>query len=268
MISTLFRAFTLSIALTLSMSIKASTTPQLTLKKVTLRTADATKLSEWYVQNLQFKVEVSNEHRMELTKFDFELEIIQHEDAIRLDSVKLKDGKNRITGIYKYGFAVNDLDSIFEYVNSKELITHGGIINDPQAGMRSFILVDPDDNYIQFFEKEGALAILQNKPDWYPSFLMIYTNDFNSTYEWYGKLDFKQVSNYDNPTRQIFQRSIFNNDLLIELVEYQARVANKIEYPQISERLVGIVAIGCTSSTLKNSFTDASGNQIEIINQK
>jgi len=261
----LYRVFTLLIAITLSVSLEAS--PELSLKKVVLRTDDVTKLAEWYIEQLQFNLEVNTENKIVLTKMSFELELIEQENAIRLDNVKLKDGKNRMTGIYKYGFAVNNLDSLFEYVSAKELQTRGGIINDSQAGMKSFILVDPDNNYIQFFEKKGRLENLQNKPDWYPSFLMIYTDDFKSSFEWYGKLDFKEVSNYDNSARDIFQRSIFNGELLIELVQYQARVANKPDYMQIAERLVGITAIGCASDITDDSITDASGNVIEIIHK-
>ena len=261
----LYCVFTLLIAITLSVSFAVAS--ELILKKVTLRTANASKLSNWYIEHLLFEVDINNDHRIVLNKFGFVLELIEQENAIRLDNVKLKDGKNRMTGIYKYGFAVNNLDSLFEYVSAKELQTRGGIINDSQAGMKSFILVDPDNNYIQFFEKKGRLENLQNKPDWYPSFLMIYTDDFKSSFEWYGKLDFKEVSNYDNSARDIFQRSIFNGELLIELVQYQARVANKPNYTQIAERLVGITAIGCASDITDDSITDASGNVIEIIHK-
>jgi catechol 2,3-dioxygenase-like lactoylglutathione lyase family enzyme len=248
-------------------SLAASATSNFSLKKVTLRTADKDRLTRWYTDYLEFVVEADHGSMITLRKGSFTLSLEEHRDAIALSQVQLEEGKNRVTGIYKFGFAINDLDSLYEYVLTNELETHGGLIEDAQAGMRSFILIDPDHNYIQFFEKKGALISLKEQPDWHPAFLMSYTNDFRATYDWYAKLGFKEVSNYDNSGRQIFQRAIFNGELLIELVEFQARVAVKAVHPQISERLVGVVSIGCASSISDDSIIDAAGNHIEITHE-
>lgn len=238
------------------------------LKKVVLTSPDVENLSNWYAKYLQFTILKSVNDKIVLGKNGFELELVEDRDAIDPDSVKFTKGERYFAGFRKYGFAINNIDSLFEYVKSNELPTHGGIINDSQLGARSFILVDPDGNYIQFFEKKGRLSLLSTKRDWFLSFLMIITTNFNSTFEWYSNYGFEQVSNYDNVSRQIFQRSIFNGEMLIEVAEITNKVASKVDYPEASKGLVGIKSIGCSSISVTDNFImDAFGNMIQIVSE-
>lgn len=235
------------------------------INKITLRAKNGTLVSEWYINHLEFEKLEQKENTTKLQKNDFILEVVEMEDAVLLDSVKLENGVQFISGIYKFGFVTNNLDSIYSIAKSKKLRLAGGIINDEQLKCRSFITIDPEGNYIQFFESTGVFSKMETNGV-SPAFLMIITDDYERTMKWYSQHGFSETSNNDNSKRKIWQRTIFNGKTLIEISEIEGKVATKEEYEELFKTMTGIISIGFTGqSNHENFIFDDSGNKIEFL---
>ncbi len=241
--------------------------PTFAMNKVVIRTIDAEELATWYTDHLQFSsFESTNSENQLLRKGDFLLELVEDAQAISPDSLEFEYGMNTLAGFYKFGFAVNQLDSLFQWVKTKGLSTAGGILKGGTLGARSFIVIDPQGNYIQFFEKKGVFENFNQETDWKAAFYMIISNDYGRSMEWYAHYGFKEVANNDNPERGIFQRSLFNGHVLIELADIKNKVASKTDYPNMLTKLTGVVSIGAVFSNEKGRYLlDDSGNVLENV---
>lgn len=59
----------------------------------------------------------------------------------------------RLEGIFKIGYKVEDFDSWIIYLKDRKVTFRGDVVDDPVSGKRMVIIIDPDGNRIQFFEK-------------------------------------------------------------------------------------------------------------------
>lgn len=221
-------------------------------------------VSEWYVNQLGFKEKECTDATCTLSKEGFEITLFEHSEAILLNSVDLPNEDSFIAGIYKYGFVVEDLDALFTSFQSKELDLFGGIITDDELNARSFILLDPEGNFIQFFESRGKLERLRADAQWQPSFIMLISQDLLQSKSWYEDQGFEEIANHDNVERNILQRVLFNGEMIIEMSQVGTQIAPKDKYPDINEQVTGITSLG-VKSTKNTTVFDPDKNKLVLL---
>lgn len=114
----------------------------------------------WYSNILGFeivnKVE-SKERRFKqsnLKKGNALIELIELDNAVYPeDVVPNYNNKTRIVGFFKTGFLVSDFDKWIDHLTNEKVDFHGNIVMDDSTGKRMVIIIDPDGNRIQIFEK-------------------------------------------------------------------------------------------------------------------
>lgn len=53
----------------------------------------------------------------------------------------------------KFGFVVNDIDDLYRKLRDQNIKFTGRMVTDPVNNKKTFLVNDPDDNLIQFFEQ-------------------------------------------------------------------------------------------------------------------
>ena len=109
----------------------------------------------WYSTNFGF--EVVNETELEnrgikmanLTLGNTKVELIESNTAID----PFEDQKGIALGIFKVGYIVTSFDQWKDHLISKNAITERQVVTDPITNKRMLIVLDPDGNRIQLFEK-------------------------------------------------------------------------------------------------------------------
>lgn len=76
---------------------------------------------------------------------------IFHVELIQIQSTPKPEG--RFQGLFKVGTAVEHLDDWHSHLLKSKVIFRGDMIDDKLTGMRTFIILDPGSNRIQFFGK-------------------------------------------------------------------------------------------------------------------
>ena len=88
-----------------------------------------------------------------------------HNDRVFFELIELKKGldKNQfltdqfkgysIQGLRKIGFTVNDLDAWHKRLEALNVRFLGNTVTDRVSNKRTFLVLDPDENLIQFFEE-------------------------------------------------------------------------------------------------------------------
>ena len=114
----------------------------------------------WYSNTLGFKVMnriESNERgfkQSNLKKGDVLIELIELDKAVNLQDIAPNySSKMRIIGFFKIGFLVLDFDKRIDHFTNEEVEFYGNVVTDDITGKRMVIIMDPDRNRIQIFEK-------------------------------------------------------------------------------------------------------------------
>ena len=82
------------------------------------------------------------------------IELIQGDSSLSGRSILEKyPARTRIRGFIKFGFMVKDIDSLFEQLKVQNIKFTGRMVTDPVNNKKTFLINDPDDNLIQFFEQ-------------------------------------------------------------------------------------------------------------------
>lgn len=53
----------------------------------------------------------------------------------------------------KFGLGVKDIDAVFQRLKNQNIKFTGRMVTDPVNNKKTFLVNDPDDNLIQFFEQ-------------------------------------------------------------------------------------------------------------------
>ena len=78
------------------------------------------------------------------------LELIETRNSLEADF----EASNAILkGFFKIGFTIKNFDSQIEQLIKKGVKFRGQVVADPSSGKKMVILLDPDGNRVQFFEK-------------------------------------------------------------------------------------------------------------------
>lgn len=89
-----------------------------------------------------------------LKKGSAALELIQLPTALSpAEAIPGFDAKTRINGFFKMGFLVVDLDQWMTFLQEKQVQLSGNVVQDPVTEKRMVIILDPDGNRVQLFEK-------------------------------------------------------------------------------------------------------------------
>ena len=121
---------------------------------------DINRSSDWYQGILGYQLIQSNTNNdIGLSQFNLKrgmhsLELIQLESA--QDPEEVIEGynqKSKLLGIFKTGFMVKDFDKWMDYLKEKRVTFHGSVVRDPVSDKQMIIILDPDGNRIQLFEK-------------------------------------------------------------------------------------------------------------------
>ncbi len=113
----------------------------------------------WYKDVLGFEVVLESEITtgftiLNLRKGDSALELIQLPGALSpKEAIENYHSKTRIHGFFKMGFQVDDLDEWVSFLREKKVKFNGDVVQDPVTDKRMLIILDPDGNRIQLFEK-------------------------------------------------------------------------------------------------------------------
>lgn len=113
----------------------------------------------WYTRVLNLKVINSQENTeagykiVNLGNDKLLLELLELKSSISAKTV-IEDnpGKRWVSGIMKIGFKTDKIDVTYNNFKAMNLAFRGQMVADPVAGKKMFIILDPDGNYIQFFE--------------------------------------------------------------------------------------------------------------------
>lgn len=82
------------------------------------------------------------------------IELIQVDSSLSGSRILEKHPqKTRIRGFMKFGFVVNDIDDLYRKLRDQNIKFTGRMVTDPVNNKKTFLVNDPDDNLIQFFEQ-------------------------------------------------------------------------------------------------------------------
>ena len=82
------------------------------------------------------------------------IELIQVDSSLSASKIlENHPPRTRIRGFMKFGFYVKDIDSLYKQLKDENIKFTGRMVTDPISNKRTFLINDPDDNLIQFFEQ-------------------------------------------------------------------------------------------------------------------
>ena len=82
------------------------------------------------------------------------IELVELKSMLTPEEVlKDKTKGTELTGYYKMGFIVDDLEEWHSHLEKKQVRFEGRVVTDSQTGEKTFLINDPDNNLIQFFEQ-------------------------------------------------------------------------------------------------------------------
>ncbi|WP_109299546.1 VOC family protein [Aquimarina sp. AU474] len=114
----------------------------------------------WYSKNLGFTIANKNEvksiglRQANLKRGNILIELIQLSSAVSLEDV-IPDfnNKTRTIGFFKIGFMVPDFQKWMDHLKKSKVTFYGEEVVDPVSRKKMIIILDPDGNRIQIFEK-------------------------------------------------------------------------------------------------------------------
>lgn len=114
----------------------------------------------WYSSNFGFKVlnKIDSEERgfkqANLKCGNMLIELIELDSSLSPTSLlENYPKKTKIDGFFKFGFLVSEFDNWIENLKQSNVVFSGTVVTDDLTGKKMIILLDPDGNRIQLFEK-------------------------------------------------------------------------------------------------------------------
>ena len=114
----------------------------------------------WYSKVLKMKVRNRTDapergfRQVNLTGDGLLIELIEVDSSLSEERILAdQPPKTRIRGFTKFGLVVEDIDKLFAKLKEQHIKFTGRMVTDPVNNKRTFLVNDPDDNLVQFFEK-------------------------------------------------------------------------------------------------------------------
>ena len=132
----------------------ADDAPQLTGAFHAVSVADLDRSIAWYSRHLGFKLETrgGNDERdgALLTRPGTIIELARFSGAVSRDELRNGLESHLIHGIFKLGFVTTDIDETFARLDGEGVSIFFPVVT-ASDGQRTFGVLDPDGNIIQFF---------------------------------------------------------------------------------------------------------------------
>ncbi len=139
---------------------KRNSPPALEPRFSALIVKDLDQSIEWYQEKLGLELlnrtakEQIGLRQANLKRGNIYVELIELASAMQLEDLIPDDpGKTKMQGIFKIGFGVQAFDQWLTHLNNVHASFHGQVVKDPISERRMLIILDPDGNRIQLFEK-------------------------------------------------------------------------------------------------------------------
>lgn len=113
----------------------------------------------WYTNNMGFKIVNKTELKdkgfaqVNLKRGTILLELIALSSSVSSKELLEQTNKTKLQGIFKFGFLIKDFDNWLEHLKAMDVEFKGKVVRDPETSKRMLIILDPDANRIQLFEK-------------------------------------------------------------------------------------------------------------------
>ena len=141
-------------------SAQSETIPEFEPYFSTIIVEDIDASINWFTGMLGFEVlnKIENEARgfkqSNLKKGNSLIELIELDKAVsQKDAITNYNSKTRVVGFFKIGFLVTEFDTLINRLDAKGVNFYGNIITEYTTGKKIAIILDPDGNRIQLFEK-------------------------------------------------------------------------------------------------------------------
>jgi len=115
---------------------------------------------KWYISRFNLKVAIENENaergfkQAALKNDNMMIELIQTSTAATIEEISDNKVSTRsLIGIFKIGFSVEHFDELVEQLANQNTEVYGKVVTDPVSNKKMLIVLDPDKNRIQIFEK-------------------------------------------------------------------------------------------------------------------
>lgn len=136
------------------------TLPGLTPSFSAIIVSDMDVSISWYQDKLGFSVVSLNDasksifEQANLKKGEAHVELIEIQSAQSPKDAMIEyTSKTRLIGLFKIGYSVSDFDKWIEHFTRENVQFNGNIVEDQATKKRMVIILDPDGNRIQIFEK-------------------------------------------------------------------------------------------------------------------
>ena len=114
----------------------------------------------WYEDALDFELVDSSAiatiglRQANLQQGNLRLELIELASAIKpANAISDYNAKTKLIGLFKIGFSIDAFDDYLARLKQLKVAFHGNVVNDPVTQKKMIIILDPDHNRIQLFEK-------------------------------------------------------------------------------------------------------------------
>lgn len=121
---------------------------------------DIDTAKSWYTNVLGFTITHEDVHatlgikQANLQQGDHAIELIETETAVSLsEAVANYHKKLRVQGLFKIGLHVLEFERWINHFEANNVTFQGRVVLDPISAQRMVIILDPDGNRIQIFEK-------------------------------------------------------------------------------------------------------------------
>lgn len=204
------------ILLAMMMLFSCAEESELEIEQIQIVTKDPQQLSHWYTTNFGFQ-SLENE----LSYNDFKIRLKKNEEASNLNAIKEAFHLKEVPGFFKIGFVTNQYDNLQETLQKNKVEFVGGELYDDKINRRSFMVKDPDGNFIQIFEGSGRDRLK-------PYCIGVIVESIGEQEKWYQmKLPVNKTHVLDLPDQNIFKRLLEGDNFLIELINTSNQTVKK-----------------------------------------
>lgn len=215
----------LALCMTLLLISGCQSEPEVSIRELTIITANAPRLAGWYADNLNF---TADEFHEKLTHESLIIHLNEESKAISEDSLKKIFQVDLVPGFFKFGFCTSHFAELQEHFQEHHVPFEGTPYFDPKLKRQTFIVKDPDGNRLQFFNDDEA-------PDLKPYFFSLIVESIGESEKWYQvKMPIEDTYNLDEPSKNTYSRLLQGNGLVLELIQGPDHaVKSKIDYSHV-----------------------------------
>lgn len=135
-----------------------TSSPTVTGAFAALSVHDLDRVAAWYSQHLGFQIQLRSQPAngpkgVVLVRPGARLELLEFSTAKSREAWGLPAEPHQVHGILKLGFEVSDIDALFASVQTQRLEIFFPLVTPPNSPLRTFGVLDPEGNIVQFFGK-------------------------------------------------------------------------------------------------------------------